>query len=414
MPSLHGVNRLSRLLLAWLLTAPACVHYENRRDLRIHEDLPSSGEALSLALFQSVGVGLSPGHAVELLQDERIIEALEEEVEQARESLHLLVATWQPGAVSERLVGALAARRRDVACRILVDPLYSPRFQEEVAPRLADAGCEVRLFRPFPGQVVVFDEPRLEARNHRQLVIRDGASGLTGGSGVGQDWRDTHVRVRGPAVRELQQAFARGWQEAGGGLLPASAFPSLESEGEARAAFIASTGSIHLSHSERMMQVLIATAKHRLWLTNACFIPTTATVDMLIRKASAGVDVRVLVPGPRHGDPRLRVAQRTTYQRLLENGVRIWEYQPALLQARTLLVDERLAAVGSTNLEPRSHASLEEGSLVVEDERLARSLAEGFERDLTHAVEIQPEGWKQRGLLERLPYELPRSSAHCP
>jgi cardiolipin synthase len=227
-------------------------------------------------------------------------------------------------------------------------------------------------------------------------------------------WRDTYVHVEGPAVRQLQQAFATVWQESGGGLLPESAFPRLESRGEARAGFVASTGSPTLSHSERMVQVLIASAKRRLWLTNACFIPTSATADMLIRKAREGVDVRVLVPGLRHGGAHgVLAAQRATYERLLENGVRLWEYQPSPLHARTILVDERLAAVGSMNLEPNSSALLSEGTLVVEDAQLARTLAVSFERDLASAVEVRRDGWRQRGLFDRFASRLPPSVVGC-
>ncbi|HEX8436628.1 phosphatidylserine/phosphatidylglycerophosphate/cardiolipin synthase family protein, partial [Archangium sp.] len=425
MPSLPGVNRFSRLLLACLLASTACVHRDHPQQLRIHQDLPDSGPDLSFALYQSVGVGLRPGHVVELVQDDHILDSLEGEIRQARESLHLLTSSWRSGEVSERLIRALETRQPGVTCRILVDSLDSPGFAEKVEPRLVQAGCEVRTFRPFIGATVVFDDERLDARNHRQLVIRDGRSGLTGGSGVGpawrrekgpaEAWRDTYVHVTGPAVRQLQRAFAEGWQEAGGALLPDSAFPQLESQGEARAGFIASTGSPALSHSERMVQVLIASARRRLWLTNACFIPTVATTDMLIRKAREGVDVRILVPGLRHGGPHaVLAAQRAAYERLLENGVRVWEYQPAPLHARTLLVDDRLAAVGSTNMEPNSSAMLQEGALVVEDPQLARALAVTFERDLLHAVEIRWEGWRQRGLLERFAYQLPRSTPACP
>jgi cardiolipin synthase A/B len=424
MPSLHGVNRFPRPLLAYLLASMACVHRDHPQQLRIHEDLPHAGPELSLALYQSVGVGLKPGHVVDLVQDEHILEVLEAEIRQARESLHLLASNWWPGEASERLLHALAERQRGVVCRILVDPLYSPDFTEKVEPRLVEAGCEVRTFRPLIGAVVTFDEERLEARNHRQLVIRDGRGGLTGGSGVGpawrgerktpDGWRDTYVYVEGPAVRQLQRAFAEIWQEAGGGLLPEAAFPPLEPRGEARAGFVASTGSPMLSHSERMVQVLIASAKRRLWLTNACFIPTAATADMLIRKAREGVDVRILVPGIRHGGPHgVLAAQRAAYERLLSNGVRLWEYQPAPLHARTLLVDDRLAAVGSTNLEPNSNAKLEEGALVIEDPRLARSLALSFERDLMHSVEIRWDWWRERGLLERFAYQLPPSVTGC-
>jgi len=392
----------------------ACVHRDNPKDFHLRDDLSAPGADVSLALHQSVGVGLRPGHSVQLLQDEQILLALEEEVGSARESLHMVASPWLAGAASERLTAALAARRPGVFCRVLVDAFHSPGFEEQVAPRLARTGCEVRAFRPFPGAVVTFADERVEARNYRQLLIRDGRVGLTGGAGVGPAWRDTYVRVEGAATRELQQAFATSWHEAGGSLLPDSAFPPPTASGEARAAFVASTGSPSLSHSERLTQLLIASARGRLWLTNGCFVPSRATLDMLIHKARRGVDVRVLVPGPGHGaNPRALAAQRSLYERLLEGGVRIWEYQPSRLQARTVLVDERLAAVGSMNLELHAHATLEEGALVAEDPGLAHTLAETFERDLASAVEVRREEWRSRGLFERFTAPLPRSDGGC-
>ena len=409
------MTRFPRLLLACLLAGTACIHRDFPQQLRIHQNLPDSGPELSFVLYQSVGVGLRPGHVVELVQDDHILEAFESEIRQARTSLHLVTSSWQPGEASERLLHAFENRQPGVVCRVLVDPRDSPDFVEQVQPRLVQAGCDVRSFRPFVGSEVIFDDERLSARNHRQLLIRDGLSGLTGGAGVGPAaWRDTYVHVEGPSVRQFQRAFAEGWQEASGELLPDSAFPVLEPQGEARAGFVASSGSPSLSHSERMVQVLIASARHRLWLTNACFVPTAATADMLIRKAREGVDVRVLVPGSRHGGPPgMLSAQRTSYERLLENGVRLWEYQPTPLHARTILVDERLAAVGSMSLEPRSSSMLSEGTLVVEDPQLARALASSFERDLTSAVEIRRDGWRQRGLFDRFAYQLPASVVGC-
>ena len=226
-------------------------------------------------------------------------------------------------------------------------------------------------------------------------------------------WRDTHVHVEGPAVRQLQQAFARDWLEAGGGLLPESAFPTLEARGEARAGFVASTGSPSLSHSERMVQVLMAAARRRLWLTNACFVPTAATVDTLIRKARAGVDVRILVPGY-EATSGVLAAQRASYERLLESGVRLWEYQSAPLHARTLVVDDQLTSVGSNNLEPNASALLEEGALIVEDAPLARALADSFERDLSGAVEIRRDTWRERGWLQRVGAPLPALGRRLP
>jgi cardiolipin synthase len=415
MPSLGHVNALSRFLIACLWCGTACVRRDFPEQLRVRDPVPSSGPGFSQALYQSVGISLRPGHRVELVQDEHILDTLDTQIREARESIHLLLSHWEPGDASERLVRALAARQPGVVCRILVDPLQSPDFQKQVGPQLVRQGCEVRVFRPFIGQEVVFADPRLEARNHRQLVIRDGRGGLTGGSGVAAPRRDTYVHVEGPAVRQLQQTFAQDWLEAGGGLLPESAFPPLESQGEARAGFIASTGSPSLSYSERMVQVLLASAQHRLWLTNACFVPTPATVDTLIHKAQGGVDVRILVPGLEGADTSASVlaAQRSSYERLLENGVRLWEYRHAPLRSRTVLVDDQLVAVGSTSLESHASARLEEGALIVEDGPLAHSLATRFEHDLTQAVEIREEEWRARGLFQRITHRLPASAAGC-
>jgi cardiolipin synthase A/B len=414
------VNALPRLLLACLLCTSACIQRDFPQKLRLREEIPSSGPLLSLALYQSVGVGLGEGHAVRLVQDEHIPGALEAQVREARESIHLLMSRWQPGAASEQLLTALLERAPGVTCRVLVDPLLSPGFAQGVEPVLVRGGCQVRAFRPYVGQEVVFNDERLTARNHLQLLVRDGRGGLTGGSGVngtapsGDPDRDTYVQVEGPAVRQLQQAFARDWLEAGGGLLPESAFPPLEARGEARAAFIPSAGSPSLSLSERMLQVLIAAASHRLWLTNACFVPDAATVDSLVNKALSGVDVRILVPGTDPpGSPHVLAAQRSAYERLLRAGVRLWEYQRTPLRARTLVVDERLVAVGSTSLEANAHALLEEGAFVIEDAPLATSLAESFERDLTHATEVRPDEWRDRGWLQRLSSGLPLSEAGC-
>ena len=384
--------------------------------LRIQEDLSSSGPIFSLALYQSVGVGLKPGQRVELIEDGHLTETLDAEIRQAHESIHLLVSSWHPGAASERLLRALAERRPGVACRLLVDALHSPGFQSMVRPRLVEAGCEVRTFRPLIGEELVFADARLEARNHRELLIRDGRSGLTGGAGVGamDARRDTYIHVEGPVVRQFQQSFARDWLEAGGGLLPESAFPTVPPQGEALAGFVPSSGSPSLSHSERMVQVLMAAARHRLWLTNACFIPTAATQDTLIRKAQEGVDVRVLVPGLAGGrSSAVLDAQRSVYERLLNNGVRLWEYQRSPLQARTLVVDDQLAAVGSTSLEPNSNAMLEEGAVVVEDAPLAQALATRFEQDLTGSTEVLQSKWNERSWLERFNYELPITNAGC-
>jgi cardiolipin synthase len=398
------------LVLALLLAG--CPLPNHRHALRIRDDVPESHEGLSLAWYQTVGVELEPGNQVELVHNGRVFDVLEREIRAARSSIHILVYIWRPGDPSERLVKALRERNPGVTCRILVDPLGSMRFQADVAPQLVAAGCEVRVFRSLRGTIASLNLKRIQARLHRKLAVRDGVAGLTGGWGIWKswegggrkpgEWRDANVWVQGPAVRGIQLAFAQNWQEAGGGMLPPEAFPEpIPTAGQARAGFVTHTGAPVLTNAERMSLLAIASAKKRLWISNSYFIPTGPIQDMLIAKAKAGVDVRVLTPGRHHDIPPVHEGQRATYARLLENGVRIWEYEVSMMHSKTILVDERLSMVGSTNLDPLA-LNAEEGSLVVDDVELATRLAEAFEEDMRHSVEIRWDSWRRRGLIKRL------------
>ncbi|WNG32415.1 cardiolipin synthase B [Archangium violaceum] len=399
-------------LLVLALVLAGCPLPNHRLALRIRDDVPETHEGLSLAWYQTVGVELEPGNQVQLVHNGHVFDILEQEIRAARSSIHILVYIWRAGDPSDRLIKALRERHPGVACRILVDPLGSMRFQADVGPELVAAGCEVRVFRPLRGTIASFNLKRLQSRLHRKLAVRDGVSGLTGGWGIWKswegngkkpgEWRDANIWVQGPAVRGIQLAFAQNWQEAGGGMLPDEAFPDpIPPSGEARAGFVTHTGAPVLTNAERMTLLAIASAKKRLWISNSYFIPTGAIQDMLIAKAKAGVDVRVLTPGRHHDIPPVHEGQRATYARLLENGVRIWEYEISMMHSKTLLVDDRLSMVGSTNLDPLAF-SAEEGSLVVDDATLASQLAVAFEEDMRHSVEIRWDSWRRRGLFKRL------------
>lgn len=409
-----GALRLAWLILCALLVA-GCPYPNHRHDLRLRS-LPEDPAARDVAITQTLGVSLEPGNGVELVLNGRVFDVIEAEIRAARSSIHIASYIWRPGIPSDRLLIALRERRPGVQCRVLVDPLGSVNF-EVVAPVLTDAGCEVRIYRPMQGTVTALDASRIRARMHRKLVIRDGEVGLTGGFGIWRSWlgngdapdtwRDTNVRVRGPAVRGMQLAFARNWQESGGDFLPPESFPQLTPAGDARACFVASTGHRFLSEASRMWLLSIASAKSRLWIANSYFLPTEAISDALIEKARQGVDVRVLVPGRHHDVGPVFAAQRASYARLLEGGVRIWEYELSMMHSKTLLADGLLSVVGSTNLDPLALNHTDEGSLMVEDPALAELLEASFEEDFTHSVEIHWQGWKRRGLLQKLGEQLP-------
>lgn len=366
--------------------------------------LPPGPQGFSFALYQSTGVGLIPGHRVELLENGTVFERMLEDIRAAKHSVHILVYIWRPCGLSDRIVEALVERARaGVQCRVVVDPVGSEEirgnkdFDLKVEKVLTEAGVEVHYYRLLAGKVL----GRLLGRTHQKLVIVDGHTGYTGGFGIWkvwegdglkpEEWRDTHIRVEGPEVRRMQLSFSRHWQESGGGLLPPSAFPEAEEVGPTPAGFVDSSGKLGITDAERMVRLVFAAARERLWIANAYFTPPNAIIEQLVEKCRQGVEVRIMGPGPIHDVPVIRASQRSTYERLLAAGARIYEYQPSMMHAKTILVDDWLAVVGSTNLDVLSLNKLGEGSLVLHDPEFVRKLERCWARDLRHSKEISLE-----------------------
>ena len=397
------IRRGTLIALAALVLAVAIffIRYGDKDDGPLLEpfQLPttiraSSQTAFASALYQSVGARLVPGNDVQLLLDGDLFPAIVEDVSAARQSIHVLAYIWEKGEASEPIVAAVVERAsRGVECRILFDAIGSPDFREDIAPTLERAGCEVRVFRPL-------QQGNQVARDHRKIFVVDGRVAITGGFGIRDEWlgdgvtdgswRDTNVRFAGPSVADAQQAFAENWQEAGGDLLPLSAFPSLEPVGSVEAAFVSSTAHPVVTKAERLTQLMIAVASERVWIANAYFVPTRGILDLLAEKAAQGLDVRVLVPGIKNDSKAAFGVQKVKYDGLLEAGVRVWEYRPSMMHAKSMVIDDHLALVGSINLDPLSLLRLEDGALVVRDRAFAKALAESFEEDVGHSERIEP------------------------
>jgi cardiolipin synthase len=256
--------------------------------------------------------------------------------------------------------------------------------------------------------------PEPIARNHRKIVVVDGARAITGGFGIWKswvgdgrkrdEWRDTAVRVAGPVVAQMQKAFEQSWRESGGDPLGDDAYPKLASKGPTRALFVASSPRPdQASAAERSTSALIASARKRLWIANSYFIPNEELTALIVETKRRGVDVRVLVPGPVHDVPPVRAAQRATYEPLLQAGVRIFEYQASMMHAKTMVIDDRFVVIGSTNLDALSFDRLEEGSLVADAAVLARKLQRHIDEDMrTYSKEITAREWAGRELLPEM------------
>src|SRR5207253_10758572 len=201
-----------------------------------------------------------------------------------------------------------------------------------------------------------------------------------------------NVRVVGPAVLDMQQAFSESWQEVTGALLPADAFPKVAEAGPTWAAFVASSENSIATRNDRLTQLLIASARKRVWISNAYFLPSTPIMALLTRKAREGIDVRVLTAGDHTDTKPFLVPQRARMDQLARDGVRAFEYAPTMMHGKSMVVDDSIVMVGSCNLEPLSLNRMDEGALVAVDAKLAREESRRFLDDLARSTERVPEG----------------------
>jgi cardiolipin synthase len=357
----------------------------------------SREEVLDTALTRASGAEAIPGNRVRLLCDARQnYPAWLDAIAAAERWIHFETYIIHDDEVGLQFAEALAAKaRQGVKVRVLYD--WWGTFK--IRPRrfwrvLRDAGAEVRAFN-----VPRIDSPLAwMSRDHRKVVAVDGhvafVSGLCVGScWVGNErrriepWRDTGLELAGPAVGEVESAFASMWDETGESL-PSDERPAIESipaAGHLRVRVIAAVPATAPLY--RLDHIVAASARHRLWLTDAYFVATTAYVQALRAAAADGVDVRLLVPGS-SDVPGLRALSISAYRPLLESGVRVFEWNGPMLHAKTAVADGRWARVGSTNLNPTSWLGNWELDVAVDDPAFAAALETQYEDDLQRSTEV--------------------------
>jgi cardiolipin synthase len=311
-----------------------------------------------------------------------------------------------------------------VHAHVLLDSFGASGIRRELVGELEDAGCQLEWFRRIkvlqlltPWELLSYNN-----RSHRRIVVVDGAIGFTGGYGISEAWmgdgrqpdrwRDTNVRIMGPVVQQLQAAFVQDWAVTTGvALVGDDYFPRLSPTGDVLAQIVKSAPASGTSESYMMFLLAITAARRKIHITNPYFVVDRPMRQALIDAAKRGVEVIVLVPG-RLEHEMVRVDQNLVHYAgrgslgpLLEAGIRIYEYEAALLHAKTMIVDDMWATVGSTNLDRRSFELNEELNLTVFDARIASELNRIFADDLAHSREITYAQWRARGLLPRF-FEL--------
>jgi cardiolipin synthase A/B len=359
----------------------------------------------SIELF--TGTHIEPGNRVEvLLNGEGTYPKLWSDISSAKHTITVQMYYSQPGAVADTLAKHLSERARaGVRVLLLLDAFGSQPLKKEWIAGLRKSRVEVAWLRPLRW----YSLHKATQRSHVRVVVVDGRVGYTGGFGLADywlgdghhddQWRETNVRFYGPTVAALQAAFASGWAEATGELLTGDLFfpaVSFDDEGNVSAGLMHSLPTIGSTPAERFVALTIAGARKTLYISNSYFVPNSDFVNLLINAAHRGVDVRVLTVSKKTDVKTTWYAGRALYEGLLKGGVKIYEYQPTMMHAKTIVVDDLWSAIGTMNFDNRSIAFNNESQILALDSKVGQQMDSIFLDDLKYSKEIKLETFRQR------------------
>lgn len=376
------------------------------------ESPDSEVERHEAQLHWALGHPFTDGNEIEVLRNgDRIFPAMLEAIDKAETSVDFVTFVYWTGEVADAFAETLArAARRGVKVRVVIDAFGGYPMKDDLHTVMKEAGVELKWFRPLRS----FRVWRNTHRTHRKILVVDREIGFTGGVGIAEEWmgdarnpnewRETHFRIQGPAVMGLWSAFAGNWMEAAGSLPDPLEAPKIpEKAGKARMMTVRATSSLGWSDIGTMFDAALSCPERRVWLTTAYFVPDVPARERLIELADRGVDVRIMLPSAERSDKRIvDFANQSIIRRLLKHGVRIYRYQPAMLHAKLVLVDDMMSIIGSANLNHRSASKDDELSMIVLDAELNATLTADYERDLEQCEEVRLEHLKHRPWWHRL------------
>ena len=350
------------------------------------------------------------GGQVTLLENgDAFYSAMLEAIRKAEDTVNFEVYIFEPDEVGRRFLDAFTERAHaGVEVRLLLDGFGCMKLTKRYRDDLRRAGVKVERFRPLSLRNLV----RFYRRTHRRAIVIDGRIGFTGGAAVSDkwkgnvrnkhEWRDSMTRVTGPMVAGIQSAFAGNWVYCCGEVIAGPRFfPTFERGPGPCGLSVVSSPSDALQPIRLLFWVSFINARRRLWICNSYFIPDHRLRRAVIERARNGVDVRILVPGNHTDAVPVQWAGRSYYQELLEAGVRVFEFQAAMMHAKTTVVDGAWSVVGSANLDERSMELNEENVLGIADKDFAQSIEKGVTADFARSREILLEEWRKRSILHR-------------
>ena len=344
-----------------------------------------------------------------LTNGDQIFPSMLAAVNGARRRISFETYIFNKGSVGEQFTQAFeAAARRGVQVNLVVDAMGSNKIPKEWQDRLKAAGVKVGEF----GQPKWYALEELNYRTHRKILVVDGRIGFTGGVGLddqwlghGQDkehWRDTMVRIEGPVVRLMEGAFNENFIETSGPVTPSVDPPEQIPAAPLDSAMVLrSSPSGGSNDLKRLYLLAIAAARRTLDICSPYFVTDESTEWALREARQRGVHVRILVEGDLTDAKPVKYASREAYQRLMDTGIEIYEYQPTMMHTKVIVVDGAWSMFGSANFDNRSLELNDEMNVAVSDKALAARLLQDFEQDLGVSRRLDPAQWRQRSTLEK-------------
>ena len=357
------------------------------------------------------GSPLLEGNRVEILRNGvQFFPAMLAAIRAAQKTINLEFYIYWDGEIGRQFAEALAERARaGVAVKVILDSVGSSQMSQSLIDFMHRNGIDLEWYHPLRWYTI----SRFNHRTHRKLMVVDGALGFSGGVGIAdvwlgdaeskEHWRDTVVRVEGPAIAQMQFAFMDNWVKSRGELLTGlDYFPQVEPRGHHCTQVIKSSPSEGSSAVKLLYIVSIVSATKSIYISNAYFVPDSDTLRALEGAVRRGVDVRVVVPGELIDVPIVREASRMHYDIMLRRGIRIFEYQPTMMHAKTMVVDGIWSTVGSSNFDERSFRLNDEVNVNIYDEEIAQQMEAMFFQDLAHSEEITLRKWFRRPRWSRI------------
>ena len=391
---------MDSLTLAFLaIVLIFCLFFIRRHTLPYHIEhsfAVSDPEFVGSALALSDPV-LVTGNKIELLQNgDEYFPAMLAAIRAARRTVNFEAYIVYSDEIGRQFRDALIERAKSgIEVRVLLDGIGSGwNLNNSDVRMMKTAGCKFAYYHPTHSWRV----DRTNRRSHRRILVTDGKVAFTGAVGFAKHWgghaqdekhwRDMQARIEGPLVARLQAAFQEHWVKTfGESLSGAGQFPALSNAGDLKTQVVLSR-SFSMAPIPLLQAVAFAAAEKRIWITNAYCTPTDDQVDLLVQAVKRHVDVRLILPGKNDDQPLTKSAGRAAYGRMLEGGVKIFEYQPTMIHEKTMVIDGLFSLFGSSNLDARSSEINEELDIAVYDRDFGRTMETVFEKDLAQSAGI--------------------------